>query len=417
MDNGYDMRLPDGSGEELPEPRSEPRPLLWSGGESPAPKTEAEADANTDADADADTDEADDETDEIDETMHKQQLLNRYIHLFNGEIENKVYELFANGSAQDLQSHICRRVYDTIYSTYQSLLERDPTDEEVKTLFFKMNSEALDRRTLALSLYRSPEYKTTAHYRKLHANDVGEGFVSINSFVDGVFVINLDRRPERMTSVTARLEARGIRFERFAAVDGKDETVIAELKHVLRDNYERMTPLQMRIMSPGAYGCLRSHLQILKTAKERGLKKVLILEDDVMLHKDFDAEVQRIRTVPGDWEIIYLGASQTGPIAPMTDYFGVYRAKVTYGGFAYIVRDTMYDTLIQGLEERVQTVDYLLVALQPHRKFYVLHPNVMIADLSYSDTGLQKKEDKIVNPRRTIEGMARGAGWDLTKYA
>lgn len=68
------------------------------------------------------------------------------------------------------------------------------------------------------------------------------------------FVVNLERRPDRLESIKKEMEYLGWDFELFKAVDTNS--------HV---------------------GCTLSHTAILKIAKERGYKEVLIIEDDCVV--------------------------------------------------------------------------------------------------------------------------------------
>lgn len=65
------------------------------------------------------------------------------------------------------------------------------------------------------------------------------------------FVINLKRRPDRLETIKKEMEYIGWEFELFEAID--------------MNSY---------------MGCTFSHLEILKIAKQRGYKKVMIIEDD-----------------------------------------------------------------------------------------------------------------------------------------
>ena len=78
----------------------------------------------------------------------------------------------------------------------------------------------------------------------------------LSEFVDHVFYINLDRRPDRKTHIESQLSAIGINeYERFAAVDRPGNGIV---------------------------GCGYSHLAVLKLARERRYNNVLIFEDDFM---------------------------------------------------------------------------------------------------------------------------------------
>ena len=73
--------------------------------------------------------------------------------------------------------------------------------------------------------------------------------------IDGIFYINLDRRTDRRGEIEAELSKLGLSYERFAGIPHRQ----------------------------GIVGCGQSHLAVLKLAKERGYKNVLIFEDDFML--------------------------------------------------------------------------------------------------------------------------------------
>lgn len=91
-----------------------------------------------------------------------------------------------------------------------------------------------------------------------------------------VLLINLDRRPDRLSAVTAQLRAHGIAFERISAIDGLDAAE-ADLAQV-RDNGP-IGPL-----SRGMRACTASHLKAWRHLLQSGADHALILEDDVEIH-------------------------------------------------------------------------------------------------------------------------------------
>ena len=70
--------------------------------------------------------------------------------------------------------------------------------------------------------------------------------------------------------------------------------------------------------SAGARGCFLSHLGVLIDAQQRGLTRVLILEDDVSFTPDFSVrastEIEKLRKTP--WGIFYGGGSGSGDVIP-----------------------------------------------------------------------------------------------------
>ena len=90
-----------------------------------------------------------------------------------------------------------------------------------------------------------------------------------------VFVINLDRRPDRLSSVTERLLRAGLSFSRFAAVNGSG------------------TPLSWPLPQP-MVGNWLSHSGVLLEFIASKADYALVLEDDVVPREDAVGEMPRI---------------------------------------------------------------------------------------------------------------------------
>jgi glycosyl transferase family 25 len=90
------------------------------------------------------------------------------------------------------------------------------------------------------------------------------------------FVINLDHHQGRMRFMVAQLEALGVPFARFPAVNGYDPAAIADA------GAASFAPL-----SGGEIGCWESHRRIWRAVVERDLAGAFVLEDDVILASDF----------------------------------------------------------------------------------------------------------------------------------
>src|ERR1700722_17359769 len=80
--------------------------------------------------------------------------------------------------------------------------------------------------------------------------------------------------------------------------------------------------------SAGAYGCLLSHLQVIRDAKKRGLPSLLVLEDDVVFDPSFSEKFPVfIRGLPADWDMVFIGALQReDPIAVAENVVRIRRA-------------------------------------------------------------------------------------------
>lgn len=102
------------------------------------------------------------------------------------------------------------------------------------------------------------------------------GFVSC-------YVINLPQAAGRRAAMASRLDAQGLPYRLFRAVDGRRLTAGERAAHVndaraLREGYA---------LSPGEIGCALSHLAIYRDMVNHDTPYAVVLEDDVCLAGDF----------------------------------------------------------------------------------------------------------------------------------
>jgi glycosyl transferase, family 25 len=113
-----------------------------------------------------------------------------------------------------------------------------------------------------------------------------------------VFVINLDRSPDRLAFMQAQAERIGLTFERVAGVDGLD------LPEHLCSQF-RGTRL-----AAGEIGCYAAHLLTHERVVREGLPYAMILEDDVELTPHVMACAgAAIDAAPPSWDYIHLSGS------------------------------------------------------------------------------------------------------------
>lgn len=156
-----------------------------------------------------------------------------------------------------------------------------------------------------------------------------------SSFFERVQVINLERRPDRWRTVSGRLARAGIEAQRQVAADCMDGDIAAEYETYLQNlsrnaavkekllserNIYRSGDHELRakslhrnwglptIKSVGAYAYLYSWSNILQNAIRDGIASLLVLDDDVVFHKDIGKTFARaIRQLPDDWAVLQLG--------------------------------------------------------------------------------------------------------------
>jgi GR25 family glycosyltransferase involved in LPS biosynthesis len=179
--------------------------------------------------------------------------------------------------------------------------------------------------------------------------------------------INLDRDVEsweRLQAALTRHDIRGVR--RVSAVDGSRLELPATWRH-----------------SAGAYGCLLSHLQVVRDARICGLPSLLILEDDVLFDPSFSAKFPVfVRGLPADWDMVFLGALHREDPVPVAE--SVVRIRRAYSTYAYALRASIFDAFIAANERSPNQVDVNNGVLQSNHNCYCFSPNLAWIESRYS---------------------------------
>ena len=116
-----------------------------------------------------------------------------------------------------------------------------------------------------------------------------------------VFVINLDRSPERYARVAKSAARWGIEINRVAGVDGATLD-IASLAGVDAKAFSRVNG---RPMMPGEAGCYLSHLKAIRAFLDGGSDMALICEDDVDFTGDTMSFMDDLTGFEG-WDVVKL---------------------------------------------------------------------------------------------------------------
>jgi GR25 family glycosyltransferase involved in LPS biosynthesis len=191
----------------------------------------------------------------------------------------------------------------------------------------------------------------------------------LNSIFPYKICINLDRRPERWKRMKERFAQHGISpVVRFPAIDGSKVKTPATWPY-----------------SPGHYGCLQSHLTILRLARENEVPVILIFEDDCIFDPELNKKfASNIKQVPTDWDLLLFGGRHFEEPIKISD--DVARAKMTYLTHAYAVNHSVYDVLIELCERGQGAIDDHTAALQKDYNCYCFIPDLIWQERIDSDT-------------------------------
>lgn len=160
------------------------------------------------------------------------------------------------------------------------------------------------------------------------------------------------------------------------------------------------------IVNAGQWGCLYSHINIIKNSIKNDYDSIMILEDDIILTQDIQTKIENLNNFikeHEDWNIIYLGASQHvwSDILFGPDY---YYANNTTGTFAVIINKRIFKDLLDCLTKMLKPVDNYLVDIQKkyYGTIYVLYPNIIICNLEESNIGMKRNNNDYFKKFRWI---------------
>ena len=204
--------------------------------------------------------------------------------------------------------------------------------------------------------------------------------MKINEYFDKIYLLNLHKRPERLKRSTDKLDKLNIVYDVFHGCDGK------VLEHLF-------SKLQNPYFSNSRYlGCAISHLSIYQDAIESGYNRILIIEDDNLVHHDIQNLFDSF-DVPEFEDLIYLG------YIPLSDdiymwtyelahkYFNsinqkFFRCRNLWGLFAYGLTSKLMHEIISDYNEGfpMELDRYFVTKIQPRGHSIAASPQLFCCD-------------------------------------
>jgi len=193
----------------------------------------------------------------------------------------------------------------------------------------------------------------------------------LNKIFDEVFVINLKRRPDRLSEIKEELARVGIKYTVAEAVDGnelKEEYTLPKIEH----------------FSYGDLGCILSHLHLVSYAYRNKLKSYFVFEDDAVLRPNFNKEFEVfLSQLPENWDGIYFGGNHMGGTTDINS--NVAKIHNTYTTHAFGVKSNMYEKMVEVWQDRTRHIDVSLSSLHKDHNFYVSKPHLAWQRDGFSD--------------------------------
>jgi glycosyl transferase family 25 len=232
-----------------------------------------------------------------------------------------------------------------------------------------------------------------------------------------VFVINLDRNPERLEHMRGQL--RGIAFERIAAVDGTKD------------------PPTTEGLSRFELACLASHQIAWRHFLDGSEEHACFLEDDLHIRPDFEGLIRNQTWIPSDAHSVkldtYLQRVKLGGARPAPQDRQIARLHTRHeSSAAYLLSRDGAARYLELTAKPTSPADYSLFPKYPHRlglRVYQLSPAVAIQDhllpaeegghtfptaMATSEASRPRTLEKV--SRETVRLLSQVAGWREAIY-
>lgn len=191
---------------------------------------------------------------------------------------------------------------------------------------------------------------------------------------DKIYLVNLDRRPERLRHALHELSLAGIHgAERVSAVDGQALELSIQ-------GYSRLTP--------GMIGCYQSHYRLITEAYHKGYESICVFEDDVSFAPGFQKYFGKaVKQLPSDWQFVYLGCNEHDGFATHKRAINKYWVVPNYvwgtQGFMIRTKEAFRVLHKQLAKQEMQIDEQLANIIFPTNqlKVYALFPTNMVSQV------------------------------------
>ncbi|HNP17413.1 MAG TPA: glycosyltransferase family 25 protein [Fulvivirga sp.] len=238
--------------------------------------------------------------------------------------------------------------------------------------------------------------------------------MSVNKYFDNIFILNLKRDEDKRNRIAKHFEQHNITYEFFEACNGYSTEYEREWNFY--NERPKLTDYEKRynkkfLESPGALGYLKSMSEIFKVSLKNKYKRILVFDDDALLHKDFKLKFdQFVNHLPTKyWKIMLLGASQYKWNLTIKNGYYLPQKLKTFGSFATGYDHSVYFELIGECKKLESPFDNIPLG-NLYEKYieqcFVSYPNIVIADVSRS----------LIRAERNMAEHSEKMKWELDNF-
>lgn len=243
----------------------------------------------------------------------------------------------------------------------------------------------------------------------------------MNTLVDKVYVINLEKDVERLKKIDSALHDAGIDYERFPAIQGSQIS-----------SHPSLTTLCSLTCTDGIKGCALSHHTIWEEAIRNGYQSVLIFEDDAIIPTDINERLREAKMkIPADWDVIYVGCrffcndehpvSQVGNrlLGSVPEHVDgdVRKVKGSAGAHAILYKTSFLKKIIDKPIHTHIDMQLMLWIRELDAKAYGLYPEIVSVNDAGEGSNLSEKFPPLLNSllNQFTLGDKMPLGWALSE--
>ena len=235
-----------------------------------------------------------------------------------------------------------------------------------------------------------------------------------------VYVINLDRRPDRLASIAANLKRIGLPFERVPAIDAQTLPAVGK------------NPLVNR----GSRACLLSHAEALRRFLNTSYPAAAFLEDDVEVADDLPAHCMSIDWWPDSTALVKLDTPNNlknlqGWLRGQTPSGRDLRQIVRWnaGAAAHLVNRAGATALLEALKKEELNIDRIMFDPRFSRSARQLRPVQVIPAVArqnpifdsdirqWKQRSQSKRKKRRMLIKRSVRWQVRVVWWWMTGKA
>jgi glycosyl transferase family 25 len=214
----------------------------------------------------------------------------------------------------------------------------------------------------------------------------------INSLLNNIWIINLDKSKDRMVKIKNNFDLYGVKYNRFSAVYGKN---------VSKDYLDNDVSLICKTLlcNYGIIGCAASHKLLWKQLVNSESNAYIILEDDIEINENFVEIINKVESYLDKFKIDYLNLNcinlgcSIGEIEFTIDNYNFGKPYTPFQTNSYIITKNGATKLLNYLNKTNYHIDFeiLYTKLFKDLNYYTISPSLVNLTNDETTIGINKK--------------------------